>query len=343
MYKPSAKTPEENLKKLEAGRSQAQIWADRLDNVTEILHAFYRHDNHVPGYVDHYWHRRVIKPLRAQADGPCAQAPELRRGGNPCPRGSFAFFPLHTEPEVTLLVYSKPWLNQIEAARLTASSLPLGMKLVVKEHPWSVGKRPLSYYRKLLQIPNLVLAPPEAPARDFVQKAALTVVISGSVGLEALMLAKAGHHPGPGPFQLLAGQPCCAMWTNRMNWALRCGRLLTGHQHDEKALKAYMAAVMRNSCPVDFYTRLLKAPGRLFRPPGGRSGRRAPKAAGAFGRLPGQAGPNLRRGPSTGPGRLGARRLPAQGVASFRQGQIFPCNDRICHAPRLGVASPYPE
>ena len=65
VYKPSAKTPEENLKKLEAKRSRAKIWADRLDNVKKH-YAHYRHDNHVPGYADHFWHRRVVKPFRAR-------------------------------------------------------------------------------------------------------------------------------------------------------------------------------------------------------------------------------------------------------------------------------------
>ena len=54
---------------------------------------------------------------------------------------NYAFFPLHTEPEVTLLVYSKPYMNQIEAIRLISHNLPIGMKLIVKEHPWNIGKR----------------------------------------------------------------------------------------------------------------------------------------------------------------------------------------------------------
>ena len=142
------------------------------------------------------------------------------------------------------------------------------MKLVVKEHPWSVGKRPLSYYRKLLQIPNLVMAPPEAPARDFVQKAALTVVISGSVGLEALMLRKPVITLGRAPFNFLPDSMLRYVdKPDELGLAVR--ELLTGHQHDEKALKAYMAAVMRDSCPVDFYTRLLKRQGAFSAHRGG--------------------------------------------------------------------------
>ena len=31
----------------------------------------------------------------------------------------YIFFPMHTEPEVSLLVYGKPFINQIELARET--------------------------------------------------------------------------------------------------------------------------------------------------------------------------------------------------------------------------------
>ena len=57
----------------------------------------------------------------------------------------YAFLPLHTEPEVSLLVYAKPFVNQIEVVRYVALNLPIGMKLVVKEHPWMIGKRKINF------------------------------------------------------------------------------------------------------------------------------------------------------------------------------------------------------
>ena len=49
--------------------------------------------------------------------------------------------PKQKEPEVTLLVWGRPYINQIEVARKFARCLPVGMKLVVKEHPAAVGYR----------------------------------------------------------------------------------------------------------------------------------------------------------------------------------------------------------
>ena len=81
VYKPSAKTPEENLKKLEAGRSQAQIWADRLRQREEILHPLPPRQP-CAGLCGSLLAPPGDKAPPCQADGPCAQAP-LRRGGKP--------------------------------------------------------------------------------------------------------------------------------------------------------------------------------------------------------------------------------------------------------------------
>ncbi len=40
----------------------------------------------------------------------------------------YAFSPLHKEPEVSLLVFGRPYLNLIEVVRNLARSLPVGMK-----------------------------------------------------------------------------------------------------------------------------------------------------------------------------------------------------------------------
>ena len=85
----------------------------------------------------------------------------------------FAFFPLHTEPEVSQLVYAQPLVNQIEIIRIIAYSLPADMLLVIKEHPWMVGKRRLGAYKKLLDIPRVRFASPALSAREFIQKADL--------------------------------------------------------------------------------------------------------------------------------------------------------------------------
>lgn len=215
-------------------------------------------DNHCPNPIRQALYMELINPWRArQVDR--ALRPQYVRPGELGDR-RYAFFPLHAEPEVSLLVYARPLVNQIEVIRALAFSLPADMALVVKEHPWMVGKRRLGAYRKMLEIPRVRLAPPETEARQLAEGASLVTVLTSSVALEAVILERPVVTLGHCPFNLLPE-----------TMVRRCGdltalpttirRLLAEHHHDEEALEAYASAVMDVSVPVNFYSVLL---GRSF-------------------------------------------------------------------------------
>jgi Capsule polysaccharide biosynthesis protein len=168
----------------------------------------------------------------------------------------FAFFPLHTEPEVSLLVYGRPYVNQIEIIRMLAMSLPADMVLVVKEHPWMVGKRSLGAYRKMLEIPRVRLAEPSLEARTLVQHSALVSVVTGSVALEAAMLGKAVITFGDCPYNLLPDH-----MVRRCDDPRRLPQLvrhaLELSRPDDPALEAYVAAVYETSEGINLYSVLL--------------------------------------------------------------------------------------
>jgi len=168
----------------------------------------------------------------------------------------YAFFPLHKEPEVTMLVYSRPWLNQIEAVRAVARSLPAGMTLVVKEHPAAIGYRPLRYYKRLLEIPNVRLVAPERTSRDVLSNARLATIIGGSIGLEAMILGIPVIALGNIPFSFLPNS-MISMVDNPHELDRKISALLQSYHSREAALEAYVAAVIASSVPVDFYSVLL--------------------------------------------------------------------------------------
>lgn len=214
----------------------------------------YRDDNHVSGYIEPMIAQKITRPLRARLMEKKFGSSYVK--ANDLPGLNYAFFPLHTEPEVTLSVYSKSYLNQLETARLFSHNLPVGMKLVVKEHPWAIGKRPISYYRKLLQIPNVVLAHPSLTSRELVSNARIITVIASSIGLEGLILKK--------PVVVLGGAPFNFLPSSMVHHVKRIDSLgneirdlLEKYEYVEKALVSYVAAVIKESVPVDFYTRLL--------------------------------------------------------------------------------------
>jgi capsule polysaccharide export protein KpsC/LpsZ len=68
-----------------------------------------------------------------------------------------------------------------------AKSLPAGWWLVVKEHPASLGRRPVSFYRRLAQIPGVLLLDPALDSHSLILRARAVVTITGTVGWEAVL------------------------------------------------------------------------------------------------------------------------------------------------------------
>ncbi len=213
-----------------------------------------RHDNHVPDPLRQFWfsawrNPRLARRVRRMMSSRYATLATL--GAK-----RFVFFPLHTEPEVSLLVYGRPYVNQIEVIRMLALSLPLDTVLVVKEHPWMVGKRSISAYEKMLNIPRLHLADPRIEARDLASRAALTVVITGSVALEAAILGRPVLTFGECPYNLLPDS-----MVRRISDPRRLPEVVRStmqeYRNQEHALEAYIAAVFETSAGVNLYSVLL--------------------------------------------------------------------------------------
>jgi hypothetical protein len=212
-------------------------------------------DNHVPGLIWPLLYRGLITPFRARR-AHLALKKQMLKGPEELAGQRFAFFPMHTEPEVSLLVYSRPYLNQLEVIRAVALSLPVDMLLVVKEHPGMVGKRRMGYYRKLLDIPKVRLAAPETNARVWSASAALVSILSSSVGLEAAIIRKPVLVFGRCAFELLPATMVRVVGnlrdlTEDIQW------LLVNHKHNEAALEAYIAAIFDCTVGVNFYSSLL--------------------------------------------------------------------------------------
>lgn len=212
-------------------------------------------DPHAAGHFDTLWTTRVVRPARRRALARLIA--EQGRVAGPLPASGYALFPLHTEPEVTLLVYSRQWLNQIEVVRLLAQSLPLGMPLLVKEHPASAGKRPRSYYEKLTAIPGVRLVAPELPSRPLVENAALVATIAGSIGLEAVLRGRPVLLFGHAPYEILPPSMVRRVGDPGRT-ADDVAALLASARFDPDAARHYLAAVIAESVPIDLYSRLLR-------------------------------------------------------------------------------------
>lgn len=104
----------------------------------------------------------------------------------------FVYFPFHTEMERSLLINAPYYVNQVEIVKWVAKSLPINFKLYVKEHPAQVGRswRPISAYKEIINIPNVVVLHPEFPNDEIYRNCSLLITISGTAGFEALFYGK---------------------------------------------------------------------------------------------------------------------------------------------------------
>jgi hypothetical protein len=112
-----------------------------------------------------------------------------RRGVKPVDLESrkVCFFPLHLEPELTLLSISPEFSNSVELITWVSKSLPADFILVLKENPISFGVRSKWYYSQLEQISNVQFAHPVISSLDWIHASELVVTITGTAGSESVL------------------------------------------------------------------------------------------------------------------------------------------------------------
>ena len=173
----------------------------------------------------------------------------------------YIFYPLHVEPELVLAQFARPYLNQIEVIRNIRYSTPLTKPILVKDHPLMFGKRPMSYYKKILQIPNVRLINPTIPSEKILNNCELLVIIRGAMGLEAVIKGIPVVCLGKTMFELLPRSMyrfCDSLY--KLNDEI--SDLLINYKFDEEALIRYLSFVMEGSTPVNLITDLLGKKGR---------------------------------------------------------------------------------
>lgn len=216
-----------------------------------------RNDNHLPGNFIPRLYSNLFQPLKASIV-------ESRLNRNPKYIGrkslaeieDFVFYPLHFEPEVSLQVLGRPYQNQIELVRNIAQNIPIGMKVIIKEHPRSLGFRAYPYYRKLLDIPNVFLIDPFIPAIEIVRYARLVAVVAGSIGFEAAICKKPVITFGKVTYNILPDNMVRHISDlNRLGYEIH--DILNHYAHDYESLERYVGATIMGSVPVGLYTVLL--------------------------------------------------------------------------------------
>jgi hypothetical protein len=129
--------------------------------------------------------RWLRQQLTEQLRAPAARALYQERGRRP-----FLYFPLHVADDYKVERVIPHCADQASIVELVAAALPPGYDLVVKEHPMSIGRNPLGFLARLRRLRNVRLVEPHASSHDLIASSEGVVVISSTVGLEALLYEK---------------------------------------------------------------------------------------------------------------------------------------------------------
>lgn len=167
------------IRRYRASRATVRTGRDLLRHV--VVRATQDRDNEylVPG-------RYLANYVRENA-----RAALLRRFYEPVPEGRpFVYFPLHVTDDYKIKRVIPHCVDQAALIEQVADSLPQGMDVVIKEHPLSIGRNSIGLIRRLTSRENIHLVEPRTSSHELVQRARAVVVISSTVGLEALLYAR---------------------------------------------------------------------------------------------------------------------------------------------------------
>ncbi|MBC8392847.1 MAG: hypothetical protein H8E17_09830 [Deltaproteobacteria bacterium] len=216
----------------------------------------YRSDHAIPGVLLPAIYRKFVSPIKAKYHA--FKYSKYYVSQKQLDAMHYAFYPLQSEPEISSLIWGKPYMNHIENVRMIARSLPVGMKLVVKEHPRALGYRSAGYYSKLLQVPNVMLANPNMEVRPIIKSSKMVISIATFVSFEAMIYqVPTVMLGGPRPFSILPDS--MVRYVHSANdLAKEMADLMAHYEYKEKPLVHYIAATMRGSVAIDYFTALLK-------------------------------------------------------------------------------------
>lgn len=106
------------------------------------------------------------------------------------PATPFVFFPLHFEPEASLLTDAVDSPSQLTIIDWLARGAPSGWRIVIKEHPTQGLRRPHGFWETIRRYPNVLVASKYEAGEALMERCAVLATINGTLGLQAAQQLK---------------------------------------------------------------------------------------------------------------------------------------------------------
>lgn len=123
---------------------------------------------------------------------------------NPDLSERYIYLPLHFSPEITDMYYGRDYDHHEGFVFQLSKRIPAGYRLYVKEHPAMLGKRPLSFYKKLNELYNVTVVHPSVSTYELIRNG-VTLVVTGTAGWEAYLMNRPSIVLGDTFFNFLPG------------------------------------------------------------------------------------------------------------------------------------------
>jgi hypothetical protein len=120
-------------------------------------------------------------------------------------KSSFVYYPLGVVLERHILIGAPYCTNQLEIIRHIAKSLPIGYRLLVKEHPAQKSRewRSISEYSQIMDVPNVTLIHPSFSEKELQKNCSLLISTAGGSAFEAAFYQKPSIIFGSAIFSIL--------------------------------------------------------------------------------------------------------------------------------------------
>lgn len=106
------------------------------------------------------------------------------------PNGRYIVFLLNHLPEASTCSQSPRWVNQNDLIEQLAINAPANVRIAVKEHPRTYGRRGKAFFAKLSRLPNVDLLHPSVGNYELLRDAEAILTTTGTVGFEGVVMEK---------------------------------------------------------------------------------------------------------------------------------------------------------
>jgi capsule polysaccharide modification protein KpsS len=157
----------------------------------------------------------------------------------------YFFYTLHVDPEASTMVVSPYQTNQFAVIEAIAKAKPIDHLLIVKEHLTMIGRRPNGYYDRINALPGVYMVNPLEPSFQFIKGAKAVITLTGTSGLEAIMLNKPALFLGKFLYEWINKGFVCTTDLSRLNEVLT--NIETIKLADDALLKRLLMSIYDSS------------------------------------------------------------------------------------------------